>query len=50
MSDEAERVFSEVCQTVSWNRAQMSAKTLEYVECLKHWKWSEILNEWFNKE
>ena len=45
ISDESERVFSEACQTVSWNRAQMTAETLECVECLKHWKRTEILNE-----
>ena len=50
MSDEAERVFSEAHQTVSWDRAQMSAETLECVECLKHWKQSEILKKWFSKE
>ena len=50
MSNEAERVFSETCYTVSWDRAQMSAETLEHVECLKHWKWNEILNEWLNKK
>ena len=50
MSDEAERVFSEACCTVSWERAQMNVETLEYVECLKHWKWNEILKKWFNNE
>ena len=50
MSDEAERVFSETCCTVSWKKAQMNAETLECVECLKHWKWNRILNEWLNKK
>lgn len=50
MSDEPERVFSGARRTISWDRAQMSAETLECVECLKHWKRSRILNEWFNKE
>ena len=36
MSDEPERVFSGARRTVSWDRAQMSAETLECVECLKH--------------
>ena len=50
MSDESERVFSEACWTVSWDRAQMTAETLECVKCLKHWKRIRILNEWFNIE
>jgi hAT family C-terminal dimerisation region len=50
MSDEPERVFSGARRTISWERAQMSAETLECVECLKHWKRSGILKEWFNKE
>ncbi len=47
MSDEAERVFSGACHTISWDRAQMNAETLECVKYLKHWKQSEILNESF---
>ena len=50
ISDEAERIFSETCCTVSWKRTQMNAETLECVKSLKHWKWNEILNEWLNKE
>ena len=34
MSDEAERVFSETCCTVSWKKAQMNAETFEYVKYL----------------
>ena len=45
MSDEPERVFSGARRTVSWDRAQMGAETLERVECLKHWKRSGISNE-----
>jgi hAT family C-terminal dimerisation region len=36
MSDEPERVFSGARRTVSWERAQMDAETLECVKCLKH--------------
>jgi hypothetical protein len=36
MSDEPERVFSGARRTVSWDRAQMGADTLEITECLKH--------------
>ena len=50
MSDEAERVFSETCHTVSWERAQMNAEILECIECLKHWKQNKILNKWLNKK
>ena len=50
MSDEAERIFSETCHTISWERTQMNVETLEYVKCLKHWKWNRILNEWLNKK
>jgi hypothetical protein len=42
MSDEPERVFSGSRRTVSWDRAQLGAETLEKVECLKHWKRSGI--------
>jgi len=38
MSDEPERVFSGARRTISWDRAQMGAETIEMVECLKHWK------------
>jgi hAT family C-terminal dimerisation region len=50
MSDELERVFLGACCTVSWDRAQISAETLEKRECLKHWKRNGILNEVLNKE
>jgi len=44
MNDEPKRVFSGARRTVSWDRAQMSAETLERLECLKHWKRNGILN------
>ena len=49
MSDEPERVFSEACHTVSWEKSQLDVQTLEHIECLKHWKWSGILNEFLDK-
>jgi hypothetical protein len=49
MSDEPERVFSGARRTVSWDRTQMTATTLEWVECLKHWKRSGVLDELLNK-
>ena len=45
MSDEPERIFSGARRTVSWERAQMGAKNLKRVECLKHWKRSSISDE-----
>ena len=45
MSDESERVFLETHHIVSWDRVQISAKTFEYVEYLKHWKQNEILKK-----
>ena len=44
MSDEAERVFSGARRTISWDRSQLSPKTIEAVECLKHWKKNGILD------
>jgi len=43
MSAEPERVFSGGRRTVSWDRTQMTAETLEMRECLKHWKRSGVL-------
>ena len=45
MSDELEQVFSGACRTVSWDRGQIEAETLEQVECLKHWKQTGISSE-----
>ena len=47
MSDEPVRVFSGARRTVSWDRGQMEAETIEIRECLKHWKRSGILNKFF---
>jgi hypothetical protein len=44
MSAEPERVFSGARRTISWERASLSAVTIERTECLKHWKRSGILN------
>ena len=45
MSSELERVFSGGRRTVTWDRTQMNAETLEMTECLKHWKRSGILKK-----
>ena len=37
MSDEAERVFSGVRCTISWDRARLGAWIVEMVEILGHW-------------
>lgn len=37
MSDEPERVFSGARRTISWDRAQLSASTIEMLECMKSW-------------
>jgi hypothetical protein len=47
MSDEPERVFSGARRTVSWDREQLEAETIEMRECLKHWKKSGILDTFF---
>jgi hypothetical protein len=45
MSDESERIFLEICRTISWKRAQIEAENLEKVKCLKYWKRSGISDE-----
>ena len=50
ISDEPERVFSGAQHTVSWERSQIDVQTLEHIECLKHWKWSGILNKFHDEE
>jgi hypothetical protein len=47
MSDKPERVFSGTRRTVTWDRGQIEAKTIELKECLKHWKRSGILNKFY---
>jgi hypothetical protein len=36
MSDEPERVFSGARRIISWEQAQLSAKNIERIECLKN--------------
>jgi hypothetical protein len=47
MSNEPERVFSGARRTVSWDRGQLEAETIEIWECLKYWKRSGILDTFF---
>ena len=42
MSAEAERVFSGARRTISWDRARLSARTIERLECLKNWLKSKL--------
>jgi hypothetical protein len=49
ISDKPERCFSEACRTVTWDRGQIKAETIELRELLKHWKKSGILDKFFNK-
>ena len=50
MSDEPERVFSGARHTISWERGQLSPKTIEMIECLKHWKKSGILDKFLESK
>jgi hypothetical protein len=50
ISNKLERVFSRACYTVTWDRGQIEAETIELRELLKHWKRSSILDKFFNKE
>ena len=50
MSDEPERVFSRARRTVSWERGQLGAETIEMTKCLKHWKKSGILDKFLENE
>jgi hypothetical protein len=49
MSDEPERVFSGARRTVTWDRGQIEAETIELRELLKHWKRSGILDKFLNE-
>jgi hAT family protein len=44
MSAEPERVFSGARRTISWDRAQLGAESVEKLECLKHWERTSILD------
>jgi len=45
ISDKPERVFLGARCIILWERAQLGAKNIERVECLKHWKRSGIIND-----
>jgi hypothetical protein len=50
MSDEPERCFSGARRTVSWDRGQLEAETIELRELLKHWKKSGILDKFLEED
>ena len=45
MSDEPECVFSEAYCMISWERSLLESNKIKKIECLKHWKRSDILND-----
>ena len=45
MSAEAERVFSGARRQIPWSRANLGSKTIEQMECLKHW----LKNGWLDQ-
>ena len=49
ISDKPEQVFLGACCTVTWDRGQIEAETIELRELLKHWKRSGILDKFLNE-
>jgi hypothetical protein len=47
MSAESERVFSGARRSIPWTRASLSARSIERLECLKHWHKAGVVNEEF---
>ncbi|KJZ68669.1 hypothetical protein HIM_11941 [Hirsutella minnesotensis 3608] len=45
MSDESERVFSCARRTISWDRARLSADTMEKVQCLGSWVKNDLIRK-----
>ncbi len=45
MSAEAERVFSGARRQIPWSRASLGSRTIEQMECLKHW----LRNGWLDE-
>ena len=45
MSDDPERVFSDTRRTISWERMQLGAETVEYTEYLKSWSSGGLLQK-----
>jgi hAT family C-terminal dimerisation region len=45
MSDDPERVFSCTRRTISWDRARLSAETIEKLECLSNWVKNDLIRK-----
>ena len=45
MSDDPERVFSGTRRTISWDRARLSAETIEKLECLGNWVKNDLIRK-----
>jgi hypothetical protein len=45
MSAESERVFSAARRTIPWTRARLNSRTIEQLECLKHWQKAGLISE-----
>jgi hypothetical protein len=45
MSDDPERVFSCTRRTISWDRARLSAETIEKLECLSNWVRNDLIRK-----
>ncbi|KJZ70186.1 hypothetical protein HIM_10409 [Hirsutella minnesotensis 3608] len=47
MSDDPERVFSCARRTISWDRARLSADTVEKLQCLSNWVKNDLIRKAF---
>lgn len=45
MSDDPERVFSCARRTISWDRARLSADTIEELQCLGNWVKNDLIRK-----
>ena len=45
MSDDLKRVFSCTRRTISWDRARLSAETIEKLECLGNWVQNDLIRK-----
>ncbi|KAJ6437990.1 putative AC transposase [Purpureocillium lavendulum] len=45
MSDDPERVFSGARRTISWDRARLSADTIEELQCLGNWVKNDLIRK-----